>query len=59
MEALRAGSILGTGDFFMMMVERRAQAQASAKRERRRAGLSTANVGAVTICILYLKVMIL
>ena len=30
----------------MMMVERREAAQASAKRERRRAGMSAANVGA-------------
>ena len=38
------------GRFFfflmMMMVERRAAAQAIAKRERRRAGMSAANVGA-------------
>ena len=32
--------------FMMMMVERRAAAQASVKRERRRAGMSAANVGA-------------
>ena len=32
--------------FMMMMVERRAAAQVSAKRERRRAGMSAANVGA-------------
>ena len=40
MVALRAGLNPGTGDFFMMMVERRA------KRERRRVGMSAANVGA-------------
>ena len=32
--------------FVMMMVERHAAAQMSAKRERQRAGLSAANVGA-------------
>ena len=46
MGSLRAGSIPGTGIFFMMMVERRAAAQASAKRESRHAGMSAANVGA-------------
>ena len=35
----------------MMMMERRAVAQANAKRERRRAGMSAANVGAsVVLC---------
>ena len=44
--ALRAGSILGTGDFFfliffmMMMVERYAVAQTSSKPECRCAGMS-------------------
>ena len=46
MRALRAGSIPGTCDFFMMMVERHAAVKASVKRERRRVGVSVANVGA-------------
>ena len=47
MGALSAGSIPGTIFFFMIMtVERRAAAQASAKRKRQLAGMSTANVGA-------------
>ena len=37
----------------MMMVERRAAAQASAKRERQRAGMSAANVGASDCYIAY------
>ena len=39
--------------FMMMMVEQRAAAQASAKHERRRAGMSAANVGASTTYILF------
>ena len=40
----------------MMMVEQRAAAQASAKRERRRAGMSAANVGASSRYVLTEKV---
>ena len=45
------GTIPGTGDFFvliffMMMMGQRTAAQASAKRERRRFGMSAVNVGA-------------
>ena len=49
MGALRAGSIPGTGDFFffffMMMMEQCASTQASAKWERRCAGMCAANIG--------------
>ena len=47
--SLKAGSFPGTGYFFIfyvMMMERRATAQASAKRECQHAGMSAANVGA-------------
>ena len=44
--ALCAGLIPDQGNFFlMMMMEQRAAAQASAKCERRRAGMNAANVG--------------
>ena len=46
--ALSVGSNPGTIDFFVLnffMMERRAAAQKSARRDCRRAGMSTANVG--------------
>ena len=58
MGALRAGLISGKDNFFsysfffvMMIVERRAAAQASAKRKRLRARMSAANVAA-SVCLI-------
>ena len=47
----RHGRFFSDFNFFMVIVERRAAAQASAKQEHQRAGMSAANVGASSVYI--------